>query len=172
MKKIFQAMARYNGSVNQSIIELLERLSLEKIMMKTKAYYPSIFETLVHNLFADLNWLKRLKGAFKESKALTGGILFSEQDRLRKDFESDHTKFFQYRKEVDGMIADFINELDESRFNTVLKYKNYKGEDMEHDLWKGLLHWFNHQTHHRGQVSVLLDLAGVDHDFSSMLTRL
>ena len=172
MKNIFQALAKYNGSVNQSIIELLKPLDKEKIMMKTKAYYPSIFETLIHNLFADLNWLKRYGGVFKESKALNHRIASLDQKVLRQEFESDYTKLFQYRKETDEVMIQFVNELDETKLNSVIKYKNYKGEDQEQELWKPLLHWFNHHTHHRGQISVLLDMVGVDHDYSSLLTRI
>jgi uncharacterized damage-inducible protein DinB len=172
MKNIFQALAKYNGSVNQSIIELLKPLDKEKIMMKTKAYYPSIFETLIHNLFADLNWLKRYGGVFKESKALSNRMVSSDQKVLRQEFDSDYTKLFQYRKETDEVMIQFVNELDEAKLNSVIKYKNYKGEDQEQELWKPLLHWFNHHTHHRGQISVLLDMVGVDHDYSSLLTRI
>jgi len=172
MKNVFQAFARYNGSVNQSIIELLKPLTREQITMKTKAYYPSILETMIHNLFADLNWLKRYGGVFRESKALSHRIASSDQKALRQEFESDHTRFFQYRREADEVIVRFIDELEGSILSSVIKYKNYKGEDQEQDLWKTLLHWFNHQTHHRGQLSVLLDLVGVDHDYSSLLTRI
>ena len=173
MKTIMQAFAKYNASVNQSILELLEPLKKEQIMMETKAYYPSLFETLLHNLIADLNWLRRYRDAFRENKALSNTRLVSlETKTLRKEFEPDYTKLFQYRKETDDVIIRFVNELDESHFHLVIKYKNYKGEDIEKEAWKTLLHWFNHQTHHRGQISVLLDMVGVDHDFSSMATRI
>jgi uncharacterized damage-inducible protein DinB len=142
-------------------------------MKETKAYYPSIFKTLFHNLIADLNWLKRYRDVFKENKALSNSKLISlEEKSLRKEFESDYTKFFQYRKQVDDVIIQFVNEIDANKLNSVVKYKNYKGEDIEKEAWKTLLHWFNHQTHHRGQVSVLLDLIGIDHDYSSMLTQI
>ena len=74
MKNIFQAFAKYNGSVNQSIIGLLEPLEKEQVMKETKAYYPSIFETLFHNLIADLNWLKRYRDVFKETPPLFLGF--------------------------------------------------------------------------------------------------
>jgi len=173
MKTIFQAFAKYNGSVNQSVLELLKPLKKEQIIMETKAYYPSIFETLLHNMIADLNWLKRYRDVFKENKALSNSKLVSlEEKSLRKEFESDYTKLYQYRKQADDVIIQFVNEMDESKLNSVIKYKNYKGEDVEKELWKTLLHWFNHQTHHRGQISVLLDLLGIDHDYSSMMTRI
>jgi uncharacterized damage-inducible protein DinB len=173
MKTLFQAFGRYNGSVNRSILEIVEPLKKEQVMMETKAYYPSIFETLLHIFIADLNWLKRYRDTFKENKSLNNSNLISSEDKaLRKEFESDYKKLFHYRKQMDDVIVQFVNELDESKLGTVIRYKNYKGEDVEKEIWKTLLHWFNHQTHHRGQVSVLLDMAGVDHDFSSMMTRI
>ena len=173
MKNLFQALAKYNESVNQSIMELLKPLKKEQVMMETKAYYPSIFATLLHNLIADLNWLRRYRDALKENKALNNGKLLSfEEKSLRLEFESDHTKFFPYRKQVDELMIQFVNELDESKMHLVIKYKNYKGEEIEKELWKTLLHLFNHQTHHRGQVSVLLDLIGIDHDYSSVVSRI
>ena len=173
MKNLFQAFAKYNESVNQSIMELLKPLKKEQIMMKTKAYYPSIFETLLHNLIADLNWLRRYRDALKENKALNNGKPLSlEEKGLRLEFDSDYTKFFQYRRQVDELMIRFVDELDESKMGLVMRYKNYKGEEIEKELWKTLLHLFNHQTHHRGQVSVLLDLIGIDHDYSSLATRI
>ena len=70
MKMIFLAMAKYNGGVNQSIIELLEPLKKEQIMMETKAYYPSIFATLLHIFITDINWLRRYRGVFNENDSL------------------------------------------------------------------------------------------------------
>ena len=73
---------------------------------------------------------------------------------------------------MDGLIIQFVNELGENQLSSMLKYKNYKGEEIEKETWKTFLHWFNHQTHHRGQVSVLLDLLGIDHDFSGLVSRI
>ncbi len=173
MKNIFQGFAQYNSSVNQSLLELVQPLKKEQIMMETKAYYPSIFETFLHILITDVAWLKRYKGLFESIKALVStNLLILEEKGLREEFKSDYTKLFQYRKQVDDLIIQFVKELDEHQLNSAIRYKNYKGEEVEKELWKTLLHWFNHQTHHRGQISVLLDLVGVAHDFSSMVSRI
>jgi uncharacterized damage-inducible protein DinB len=173
MKNLFEAFAKYNGSVNQSLLELVEPLRKEQVMMESKAYYPSIFETLRHILMADVNWLKRYRGIFKENKALGSSKLVSlEEKDLKAEFESDYRKLFLYRKQVDEMIIQFVNALAEDQLNSTIKYKNYKGQEIEKEVWKTLLHWFNHQTHHRGQVSVLLDLIGIDHDYSSLVSRI
>jgi uncharacterized damage-inducible protein DinB len=91
---------------------------------------------------------------------------------LRKKFETDYTTLFQHRKQVDEVILQFIDEIAEGALNSVITYKNFKGDDVEKELWKILLQWFNHQTHHRGQISVLLDMIEVNNDYSSMLTRI
>jgi len=173
MKDLFQALAKYNGSVNQSVLELLEPLKKEQVMMETKAFYPSIFETLLHILVADLNWLKRYRDALKKNKTLSSSKLLTlEEKGLRAEFEPNYKKLFQYRKQVDEIIVQFIDELGDSQLGLMIKYKNYKGENIEKEFWKTLLHWFNHQTHHRGQVSVLLDLLGIEHDYSGLVSRI
>jgi uncharacterized damage-inducible protein DinB len=173
MKNIFQAFAKYNRSVNQSVLELIEPLKKEQIMMETKAYYPSIFETALHIYIADINWLRRYRDALKENKALNGSkLLVIEEKAGREELKSDYTKLFQYRKQADDLFIQFVNELDESELDTVIRYKNFKGQILEKQVWTTLLHLFNHQTHHRGQISVLLDLVGVDHDFSGMAPRI
>jgi uncharacterized damage-inducible protein DinB len=173
MKNIFQAFAKYNRSVNQSVLELIEPLKKEQIMMETKAYYPSIFETALHIYIADINWLRRYRDALKDNKALNGSkLLVTEEKGWREELKADYTKLFQYRKQADDLFIQFVNELDESKLDTVIKYKNLRGQVLEKEIWKTLLHLFNHQTHHRGQISVLLDLVGVDHDFSGMAPRI
>ncbi len=171
MKTLFQAFAKYNASVNQSVLELLKPLKREQMMMETKAYYPSIYETLFHIFSGDLTWLKRYKTALNENQALSDELVSLDPKGLRKEFESDYTKLFQYRRRLDEVITRFAHEVEESNLNVMIRYKNLKGEEIEKELWKTLLHWFNHQTHHRGQISVLLDLIGIDHDYSSLVTR-
>ena len=173
MKRIFEALATYNKSVNQTIIELLEPLKKEQIMMETKAYFPSVFETFLHNFNVDLSLLKNNKDAFGENKALGRSKLISVDEKtLREEFDCDYRKLFLYRKELDDLILQFVNQLDESKLNTVFLYKNNRGENVGKESWKTLVHWFNHQTHHRGQLSVLLDMIGVDHDYSAMVMRI
>jgi uncharacterized damage-inducible protein DinB len=173
MRTLFQGFAKYNSSVNQSVLDLVSPLKKDEIMKETKAYYPSIFATMLHILATDLGWLRRYRDNLKDSNALNRCDLLSlEEKDLKKEFESDYTKLFQYRKTLDEVIILFVQDLDETRLDSNLRYRNYKGEDVQKELWKTLLHWFNHQTHHRGQISVLLDLLGVDHDFSTLVARI
>jgi uncharacterized damage-inducible protein DinB len=172
MKTIFQTFAKYNQSVNLSILELVEPLPEEILMVKTKAFYPSLFETMFHNLLSDLFWLNRFREAFKECKALTNQVVSLDFSGLRTEVEGDYKKMFSYRKQLDEIILQLMGELDENAISSTFKYKTFRGKDMENILWKILLQWFNHQTHHRGQISVLLDMVDVKNDYSSMTNRI
>jgi uncharacterized damage-inducible protein DinB len=52
------------------------------------------------------------------------------------------------------MPADFLR--------ATMRYGNTQGVRREHPAWQALSHFFNHQTHHRSQVTTLLAQAGVD----------
>ncbi len=48
------------------------------------------------------------------------------------------------------------------QLTSTLAYRTSKGHPMSHELWIALSHWFNHQTHHRGQVTTLFSQLGHD----------
>ena len=67
---------------------------------------------------------------------------------------------------------DFINELREEDFEKVINYKNKAGADMSNKLGNILLNLFIHQTHHRGAISAMLDIQGIDNDYSGLFKYL
>ena len=93
-------------------------------------------------------------------------------ERIAQVHDSAVNYTWDRNPQADQAILEFTREMQPSTFKSVIRYKNFKGEDQEQALWKPLLHWFNHQTHHRGQISVLLDLVGVNNDYSSLLPRI
>jgi uncharacterized damage-inducible protein DinB len=173
MKIIFQSFAKYNKVVNQEILKLVEPMPKEKIFQKSKAYYPAIFDSMSHIFNTDIAWLRRYKTALPENKALAeSSLLKLDKDAVKKEIEEDYAKLFKYRKELDETTLRFIEELDEDKLNSIIKFTNNRGEQVEKELWKLLLQWFNHQTHHRGQISVQLDMVDVFNDYSSLLNKI
>ena len=68
----------------------------------------------------------------------------------------------EVREHTDAVIVQFISELSDEVIASTLKYKNSKGQEFNKNMGDLLLHVFNHQTHHRGQISTLLYQAGID----------
>ena len=55
---------------------------------------------------------------------------------------------------------------------STMRYANTKGVQREHAAWKALTHFFNHQAHHRGQVTTLLMQAGIDPGVTDLVALL
>ena len=173
MKTVFQAYARYNKNVNQDMIKIVKTVSQKKLAQRFKTYFPTIYDLLFHILFSDINWIKRFNTKFGSYDSLQMTKVGSyDEMKLREKLKGDYKKLFELRATVDEEIETFVKELKDDDYTKVLKYKNYKGEDTEKEMWKVLMQMFNHQTHHRGQISDLLDMLGIDNDYSTIFSRI
>ena len=66
------------------------------------------------------------------------------------------------RDERDAAIEAWTQDMAPDFPTRTMRYGNSKGVAREHPAWQAITHFFNHQTHHRGQVTTLLAQAGVD----------
>jgi len=173
MKPIFQALAKYNRNVNEELTRILSELPKDQLMMETKSFYHNIYETLVHILASDRAWLSRFEtafpacGCFKKNE-ITG----LDEASIRKKIGEDYSTVFVIRKKADELLERFVNEIGEKAYTGSFKYRNYKGEESERLVWQALIQMFNHQTHHRGSISDMLDAMGIKNDYSTLLTRM
>ncbi len=173
MKKIFASFAAYNKKVNEELISILEKMPDEKLHQKTGAYYSSIFGTLIHIFSSDLNWVKRYKNSFSGIKSFNNaGFLSIDEKSLKNPGIISRGDLFRYRKEMDETVLRFIDELSDKNLNSVFQYKNFRGEQTEKELWKTLMQMFNHETHHRGAISAMLDIMKIENDYSTLLTKI
>ena len=62
--------------------------------------------------------------------------------------------------------------LDAERLAAPLAYRNSRGDAFEHPLWWAVTHFFNHQTHHRGQLTTLLSEQCLDPGVTDLITLL
>ena len=74
------------------------------------------------------------------------------------------------RIEVDNIIERAVNALPPDKYSTEITTETKRGK-ITYIIWRTLLLMFNHHTHHRGGVSVLLDQLNVKNDFSSLLWK-
>ena len=162
MKANFLLMADYNKWMNNSIYEAACQLSDNDLKKDTGAFFGSILGTLNHILVADIIWLKRIAvhpNRFPSLKDIAtkpfpqklNTILYQEIETLKIE-----------RVLLDNVIKDFVAELSDEALESPLAYINTTGTAYHKCLGSIMLHFFNHQTHHRGQVTTLLSQFGVD----------
>lgn len=145
-------MARYNSWQNESLYSCADQLSDEARREQRGAFFGSIDATLNHLLWADEMWMSRFAGTPRPA----GGIPESTSLRARwDDLKSDRAGF-------DARIIAWAENLDEAALAGDLTwYSGGAKREITKPRWLLITHFFNHQTHHRGQVHCMLTQAGV-----------
>jgi uncharacterized damage-inducible protein DinB len=122
---------------------------------------------LLYCFIADTIWLKAFK-QIRDSNILKNPIIDKERKWGEKQFD-DLDNFIENRKMLDKLIIDFVEELkDEDLGKSIVRIAR-NGDKTEKLFWKSIIHMFNHQTHHRGQISQILDEMKIRNDYSNMI---
>jgi len=172
MISYLKRMARYNQWVNRRLFEKVQLLPAAEITKDRGAFFGSILGTLNHILVADMFWLRR----FSSSKACKDALAPMHEmvmpTGLRDVLFNDVQTLKDKREEIDGLILDFSKTWDDEMLASPIRYRNMAGEKREQPLGALLQHLFNHQTHHRGQVTTLLFQAGIDPEATDLLVMM
>ena len=151
MKPHFAMMAGYNAWCNARIYDVAAQLSDADYRADRGAFFKSVHGTLNHLLVTDRIWLKRFSGQGEAPNRLDV-ILFEDLPGLRAA-----------RAKEDERIVGYIDGLSEADLAGRIRYKTITNPaEIEQPLAPALVHFFNHQTHHRGQVHCLLTGFGLD----------
>jgi uncharacterized damage-inducible protein DinB len=141
----YRMFGHYNAWANGRLYDAVSRLTDEQYRADRGAFFKSVHGTLNHLLVTDRVWMHRFTGEGEAPNRLDA-ILFETFDELRAAREAE-----------DRRIVDYVDGLDDARIAGTIKYRRVSTpEQFEQELAPALAHWFNHQTHHRGQVHALL----------------
>jgi uncharacterized damage-inducible protein DinB len=146
-----QVMAAYNAEMNRRVYAAAHRLSDHERRLHRGAFWGTIHGTLCHLLWGDSMWMSRFDGWPKPDVAIKDSAsLFSDFDELHKA-----------RVEADEKISAWASRISESWLRDDLVWHS-AAAGREARASRGLLvtHFFNHQTHHRGQAHAQITAAG------------
>jgi uncharacterized damage-inducible protein DinB len=147
MKKHLKMLGAYNAWVNQRLYDAAAKLSDSDYRRDCGAFFRSLHGTLNHLLIGDRIWMHRFTGEGNEPAALDE-ILYDEFVRLR-----------EAREDEDERILSYVRSLTEADLAGTVSYRTTRNPtDIEQELVPLLIHFFNHQTHHRGQAHCILTL--------------
>lgn len=166
----FELLASYNQWMNVRLYEAAGSLPLEDLAANRGAFFGSILGTLNHILVGDRIWLQRFaKQPCSESVLQTVSDLPAPLSLDQLLFE-DFPQLSAQRLWLDQTICEWVACLSESDMNSVLSYRNTQGVSAHRQLSSLVLHFFNHQTHHRGQITTLLSQVGQNLGSTDLLT--
>jgi uncharacterized damage-inducible protein DinB len=165
----FRILADYNRAANEAVYALVAALPPEQYERPCGSYFKTLRGLLGHLVSGDLNWLRRFRLLYPELPVLAAPLLEPAGAVWTPYKPADFASLERDRRLADRLWIDFVAQADPARLDSVLGYQDSHGNPRRYVAWQALDHVFNHQTHHRGQVSQILDELGVEHDFSNLL---
>jgi uncharacterized damage-inducible protein DinB len=146
-----RTMAAYNAEMNRRLYAAAARLSDADRRQPRGAFWGSIHGTLCHLLWGDQAWMSRFdnwpKPAViqKESAGLVAD--FDELRRLRVEAD-DKISAWAHRVDADWLAQDLV------------WFSQSAQKELRNPRGFLVTHFFNHQTHHRGQAHAMITAAG------------
>jgi uncharacterized damage-inducible protein DinB len=140
----FQLLARYNRIANERIYSRCAELTDEEYRKHRQGSFGSIHALLNHMLLGDRIWMARFEGGGNATPPLHT-VLFEDFAALRSA-----------REEQDAHIEAFFGSLAAEALKSSFAYVNSQGKSYVDIAPVAFSHFFNHQTHHRGQIHVML----------------
>jgi uncharacterized damage-inducible protein DinB len=172
VKELFVAFGRYNRKANSIIYSSLEGMSVEQLGHPIKAFYPTIVDTAFHVVRSDLKWLSRLSSFRESAIPKEAAAAYMRGGELEAGLVIGSLgAFAELRRRIDAEIIELIAAIPQEAFAREFEIEFGPGR-IRRPLWELLSQWFNHQTHHRGQVSIQLDELGIENDFSGLLDKI
>jgi len=149
MKQHFRMFAAYNQWANARIYYATAELTAEEFERDVGAFFKSVMGTLNHLVAADRIWMKRF---------LNGGDAPSSLDFITS---RDLQKLRKVRETEDKRIIEWIDSQSERALTGRFTYMTVTDlRTISQRLAPALDHFFNHQTHHRGQAHTILTILG------------
>lgn len=162
-------LAQYNAWMNAKVYDAAAKLSAEDLAADRGAFFGSILGTLNHLVVADTIWLKRFAAHPAQHPALEPLRKTAQPAALNQILFTELPALRAHRDCLDTTISEWIGGLTDADIQHVLHYANMRGVPAKKQLGALLIHFFNHQTHHRGQTTTLLMQAGQDVGVTDLL---
>jgi uncharacterized damage-inducible protein DinB len=148
MKQLLQQYGAFNVWANKVITEQINQLPEEQTHKEIISSFPSLYKTVMHMMEVENIWWQRLK--LVEHTTPSGWFTGSFKELSKKLLQ------------LSQQWLEWVSAANEANITHVFAYHNTKKELFKQPVYEVLLHLFNHQTYHRGQLVTMLRQLGVD----------
>ena len=153
--------------------ELLADSDSELISKPTGSYFDTILGLCNHILISDLGWLVGFRDSNLDLPVLNSPVLAFNHPGWRNNLYDGFEELKRHRESTDSLFVDFISATPEKLFDGPIEItRPDKSRTISFPFGMIVMHVFNHQTHHRGAVSHILDQHGIENDFSNVMQLL
>lgn len=166
MKDIIVGLADYNMNAGRRMLGILEGATDAVLSKEMGSYYKTIMGTVDHIFTAELFWLRKFDGFFPSPCLRKSWLVNADMDEAKNRAKAGSKMLFSLLRDADNLLFNFASEVDEDDLGARVKYKNLQGEEHQRKYWNLIVHILNHGTHHRGEISAMLDMQGIANDWS------
>lgn len=149
MKKLLLQYAAYNVWANQWMVDCIANLTDDQINKEITSSFKSIYATLVHMWDAESIWWQRVK--LKEQVEVPG-----------KDFSGSVIELGNNLLKQSKQWKEWTELATEAALEHEFIYRNSKKEQFKQPVHEALMHLFNHQSYHRGQLITMFRQVGAE----------
>jgi uncharacterized damage-inducible protein DinB len=170
MKEIFTMFAKHNKEADKAFLAVLNRLSNEEREKARGSYYKSLSGLAAHIMGGTLFFLGMFREAAGKNAAALKALCPLEKITAPggKLTPAQWKKFAADLGTVDDAYVKFVSALSEAEFKIQMKTDWYNGKPASVPLYFMLGQLVSHGTHHRGQISQILDKLKIDNDWSGI----
>ena len=144
-------MAEYNAEMNRRLYAAAARLTDAERKTDRGAFWGSIHGTLNHLVWGDTQWMSRFDGWPKPE------VGQKDSAGMMDDYAALRTR----REKADADIMAWANHVDDAWLaEDLVWFSGSAGREMRGTKGPLVVHFFNHQTHHRGQAHALITACG------------
>ncbi|HYL57669.1 MAG TPA: DinB family protein [Candidatus Acidoferrales bacterium] len=158
----FKSLAEYNTWMNRRVYEVAAELTDDERKRDLHAFFGSIHRTLNHLLLTDRVQLGRFIGTDRTQSRDADGRPIAIRS-LDQELYSDFAVLRREREKTDALIESWTSEITPEFLAGELEYSAMSAPGRYRvAAWLAVTHYFNHQTHHRGQITTMLSQLGKD----------
>lgn len=154
-------MARYNAWENKQLMDILNEMPVSELLLDRGAFFGSIMGTVNHLLWGDMLWLSRFDPTTPPPQCTPGDAI---------TMYSTFAAWQAQRMSTDVLITRWADGVKPEALNGDMDwYSGAMKQDFSRPISTCIIHFFNHQTHHRGQVHAMLTATGQDAPVSDLI---
>ena len=193
-QRVLTLMAEYNRKANRMLISIfrdIQKINEEDLYRETRTYFKSLINTFTHIIKTDIYFFSILRKYSSKKIIANEEILtyffsilrkysskkiianeeiltyLNDNFLFNKPIDANLDTLFDARKKLDDIIIDIINSIDD--YNVIIKI-DFADDTLKKPIYNIIMHELNHNTHHRGEISAMLDMMGYINDYSNLIT--
>jgi uncharacterized damage-inducible protein DinB len=148
MRQLLQQYAAYNLWANKRIVDTASRLNEGQVDKEIVSSFPSVYKTVMHMMEVENVWWQRLQ--------------LVEQPTSSGWFTGNFNELSKKLLALSQQWQNWMGNTNDANIDHVFAYYNFQKEYFKQPVYEMLLHLFNHQTFHRGQIITMFRQLGLE----------